>query len=449
MLKTDTNLTEPKIAQSTKFFISFIFLLITGVLLLHSFILLNNLNAQAAMIHKVANNQRHYSLLLSIINASQVLPSTQLDVLRDLSHYQLKLNNYRVDFSISDQPKWPLHLQGKVTANAIHQLIKRENNQVKLSYLMPNGQWLNYSEILRIDTYKLTIILFLIELLFIALLLFYGWSIYRLKLPLEKLKSSAQRLGIDFKAAPLEETGPLLVQETSRAMNLMQARIQELITNRTQLLAAISHDLRTPITRLQLRAQLLDNDELANKITQDLDEMKNMISGVLSFARQDSFNEEKTKFDFVSLVLTICDDFIDLGHSIKVDINISNCDINGRRLALKRCLGNVIHNATKYGTHLQVKLMQEGEFVCISVEDNGPGIPSDELTQVYKPFYRSESSRQKFSTGAGLGLTVAYEVVKDHQGEIKLENLEPHGLRVVIKLPLFMFPLQALKNHET
>lgn len=408
---------------------------IISILFLHSFLLINNVEQRLSMIRNIINNERDYKLLISIINASQVSLGAYLSVLNDLSKYQMQTKSYNINFSVSDYPQWPIQLTSKVTAQKINTLVQKNSFQVKISYLLKNGKWLNYSERPHFTAYNLTVMLFLVEAALLAGFLFYGWSVYRLKMPLEKLKSSAERLGIDFKALPMNETGPALVRNTVKAMNLLQERVQELIQNRTQLLATISHDLRTPITRLQLRVQFLNDEEHAQKIIADLEEMQNMIDGVLSFARHDVFHEAKTKFDLVSLILTICNDFIDLGNRIQLTTEINTCDFYGRRIALKRCFSNVIHNATKFGKHLNVKIERTTPYVTIAIEDDGPGLSEEEFNLIFKPFYRCSKSSLKNTTGAGLGLTVAYEVVKDHQGEIKLENIIPHGLCVLIILP--------------
>lgn len=277
--------------------------------------------------------------------------------------------------------------------------------------------------------------LILIELVLLGLYLFYVFSLQRFKEPLQNFKASAEKLGIDVNSPPTPIFGPKIVRDAANAINKMQLRIRELVTTRTQLLAAISHDLRNPITRLKLRTQFIKDKEMADKIQGDLTDMEMMINSVLNFASEDSLQEQKVSLDIVSLLSSICEDFIDEGKAVTMDIVPQRQIILGKRLALKRTFTNLIQNALKYGESAHVTLTVTQAHIIITIDDNGPGIPVDEIEQVFQPFYRTSTARNNHA-GFGLGLSIAQEVIRVHQGSISLHNRESGGLQVKIICPL-------------
>ncbi len=409
--------------------------LFIAVLAIHIYLIAKNINTQNHIANDIIKNHHEHSFLKLLASAVNTLPASQLTILDDIQHYRFQIDKNNINISFSKQPKWPITLSGNINAHKINTAIQNEKGAVRLSYQMANGKWLNYKEQPMHSSYELMVILFLIELLFLSTLLYHSWSLYRLKIPLKSFKSSAERLGIDINADPIKEKGPLVVRDSANAMNKMQARIQELIKNRTLLLATISHDLKTPITRLKLRSQLLDDSETINKINRDLDEMQNMINGILSFASDDNLLEKKVKFDFISLIYTIIDEYEDMDYTIAFHSEVDTFPIQARKLAIKRSLNNIINNARKYANKTSLTIQQQGHQLVITIQDDGPGIPEDEISEICKAFYRSKSMRNHSSTGSGLGLTVTQEVVNDHNGKLSIENINPHGLSVTITLP--------------
>ena len=265
---------------------------------------------------------------------------------------------------------------------------------------------------------------------------FVAWSISRFTEPLKEFQKAAERLGVSFKTTTLEEyKGPPVIRETAQVMNKMQQRIKDLINDRTMMLAAISHDLRTPITRLKLRAHMFDDDELTNKTLNDLDEMEMMISEVLTFSKNENDNEVKRKLDLSSLIETICNDIADLGHPVTFNKPAKRLPYNTRELTLKRALTNLIQNAIKYGKEAIVQVKSNHKQITITVEDNGPGIPEKEIEQVFTPFYRCDHSRSRKIAGTGLGLAIAQSAIRAHGGDIILKNKKPNGLLVTVILP--------------
>jgi signal transduction histidine kinase len=215
----------------------------------------------------------------------------------------------------------------------------------------------------------------------------------------------------------------------------MQDRVRRLLHDRTQMLAAISHDLRTPITRLQLRAEYLQGTNQYDKAIADLKEMENMISSILSFARDHVRSENMERFDLNALLQTLCDDLADVGSHVVYHSELQRMPYFGRIVALKRAINNLIENAVKYGDRAEVSLKQTDKELQIRISDEGPGIPQDQLEKVFAPFYRVDTARSPKKSGTGLGLAVARDIIRAHGGEIRLYNREPHGLTAVISLP--------------
>jgi signal transduction histidine kinase len=381
-------------------------------------------------------NMNHVFLKL-VINASQHLTPAELQHSIDsITRYDLKLNNYRVIISIDARPKWELRFKQNTPLNVVDQTLLHSTQHIRLSYQVTPELWLNYAEYPIATSYNIAVILILMEMTLIGLILFYNFSLQRFTIPLQNFKQSAERLGIDVNATPIRVYGTKLVQETANAMNKMQARLQDLINTRTKMLAAISHDLRTPITRLKLRAYLIEDDSQAKKILADLDDMEAMINSILLFAREDFSQNKKIVFDLNSLLASICDDFSDNGYPIHANLLGERLPYLGCPLALKRTFNNLIQNALKYAGKVWVQLNVNAKKIAIIIEDNGPGIPEQELQKVFQAYYRAKNTVSESSTGAGLGLTIAYEIIHAHNGTIKLRNREHcSGLQVIITLP--------------
>lgn len=266
-----------------------------------------------------------------------------------------------------------------------------------------------------------------------------GFSIIAVRVltaPLRALAQAAERLGVDMAAPPLPETGPRETRHASRAFNEMQQRIRKLLADRTQTLAAISHDLRTPITRMRLRAELVEDDEQRAKMMVDLQEMEAMVDATLAFIREDTKKEELRIADIGSMLETICNDMIDTGRDVQFE-GQPHVPLLCRPLSLKRAFTNLVDNAAKYGGKSVVKLSEENRSgqIRIDIEDEGPGIPQELQEKVFSPFFRLETSRSRATGGTGLGLTVARSIIRAHGGEIELSNRPVGGLRVTVFLP--------------
>jgi signal transduction histidine kinase len=252
--------------------------------------------------------------------------------------------------------------------------------------------------------------------------------------PLRELRLAAEELGRDIHRPPLAETGPLEVEETARAFNTMQQRIQSFVEDRARILAAVSHDLKTPLTRLRLRTDLLDDEELRNKLQADLDDMESMVGATLDFMRGTESREASRRLDLMALLETIREDSRDAGWQVSLEGQVTE-PIQGRPTALKRCIANLVENAARYGGGAEVLAADDGRTVRITVQDRGPGIPDELLEKVFDPFFRQESSRARHTGGTGLGLGIARNIARAHGGDLVLRNRSEGGLSAELTLP--------------
>ena len=260
------------------------------------------------------------------------------------------------------------------------------------------------------------------------------WAVRRATKPVSLFATAAERLGVGLNAAPLPETGTGEVRRAARAFNTMQDRLKRFISDRTQMLAAISHDLRTPITRMKLRAEFVDDDEQRTKMLADLDEMEAMIKATLAFARDDAANEPPEPTDVADVLKNLVADKSDAGQQAIYNGPDSLVQ-TVRPLGLKRALTNLINNALNYGNQAVVNLSSDESELSILIDDNGPGIPDDVKEQVFTPFFRVEGSRSRDTGGTGLGMAIARNAVRSMGGDIELLDRLEGGLRVKVTLP--------------
>lgn len=257
----------------------------------------------------------------------------------------------------------------------------------------------------------------------------------RLARPLQDFAHGARRFGADFRAPPIEPVGPHEIRQAILAFNGMQAQLQHFIQDRTQMLAAISHDLRAPLTRLRLRGEFIEDADQQLRLFRDVDEMHAMINTALEFFRDDARLEQATQLDLAELLQTLIDDYRDQA----IDITFRGPPrlvYFGRPLGLKRVMTNLMDNAIHYGLAPEIELQQRTGEVVIRVLDRGPGIPAEHLERVFLPFLRLEASRNKSTGGVGLGLSSARAIVLEHGGTLTLAERQGGGLEAVVVLPV-------------
>jgi signal transduction histidine kinase len=273
------------------------------------------------------------------------------------------------------------------------------------------------------------IVLFLVSIAFLAYVVA-GMTTR----PLKQLAQAAKDLGQDINRAPLALAGASEIRQASAAFNAMQARIRQYIFQRTQMLAAITHDLQTPLTRMRLRLEKVGDQELRERLIGDLSAMQQMVREGLDLARSMDTTETMQMLDLDSLLDSVCADAADANQDVTL-AGRANLAMLGRPLDLRRCLVNLIDNAVKYGQQARVMVDRAGGAARIRIRDDGPGIAGRELAKVFDPFYRVEGSRSRESGGTGLGLTIARNIAEQHGGTITLANHPDGGLEATLMLP--------------
>jgi len=253
--------------------------------------------------------------------------------------------------------------------------------------------------------------------------------------PLSVLAHAAEDLGRNIDRPPLPERGANELVRASRALNVMQDRLKRYVDTRVKVLAAMSHDLKTPITRMRLRAEMLDDAQIKAKFTKDLDELQQMVGSTLDYMRGLAEGGEAIQpIDVTALISSLKEDAEEAGHTITLSGD-ARSPVMGRAQALKRCLQNLIDNALAYGRRADITLRDEGGALNIAISDEGPGIPEDDIERVFEPFYRVEGSRNRNTGGSGLGLSIARNIAQAHGGSVRLRNLARGGLEATLRIP--------------
>lgn len=254
--------------------------------------------------------------------------------------------------------------------------------------------------------------------------------------PMKKLADAAKNLGNDINHAPIKLRGATEIRTASAAFNAMQARIRQHIAQRTEMLAAITHDLQTPLTRMRLRLEKVQDAELQGKLLEDLSAMQQMVKEGLDLARSMDTTEAMQRVDLDALLDSVCADATDAGQEVDLKGRAA-MDLMGRPLDIRRCLVNLIDNAVKYGQRAHVTVERQAGSTRVRIRDEGPGIPSSQLAQVFEPFYRLETSRNRSSGGTGLGLTIARNIAEQHGASLSLANHASGGLEATLVFPEF------------
>ena len=310
-----------------------------------------------------------------------------------------------------------------------------------VSMRLPSGEWLNVHVVLRrylflwSETFLASFVL--MTLAAAALVI---WAVRQFSAPMRELAAAAERLGMNVNAPPLPERGTAEAVKAARAFNTMAERIRRFVRDRTFLLTAIGHDLRTPITRLKLRAEWMEDEEQQRKMLGDLDELEGMVAATLAFGRDDANAEVPTPVDLSELLRTVLDEAADAHPDVADRIGFTgplHQVVRARAVAIKRALTNLVVNAVKYGESARVNLLppQDG-VVTVLVEDDGPGIPAAELDRVFEPFHRLEPSRNRETGGTGLGLPIARNILRGHGGDVVLSNRSVGGVQALVTLPV-------------
>ena len=261
------------------------------------------------------------------------------------------------------------------------------------------------------------------------------FMVKRMTRPLGKLADAAERVGRGDAISPVCEEGPVDVRQTIRAFNRMYDRIQRFIQDRTRMLAAISHDLRTPITSLRLQAELIEDHQAKEKMLHTLEEMQRITEATLALARDEASTEKSRAIDLAALLDSLCQDLAELGMDVQCE-SAAKIPYICRPVSLKRAVRNLVENAVMYGRRAHVALERSDTELQILIRDAGPGIPEEDFERVFHPFVRLEASRNQATGGIGLGMAIARSIVRNHGGDISLSNETTGGFLVTIHLPM-------------
>lgn len=312
---------------------------------------------------------------------------------------------------------------------------QRGNPMRSFDVRLRDGQWVRISASQENNTPALSsslitqLLLTLITIIVVVMI-----AVRQATNPLKHLAEAADMLGQSLDASPLAEEGPTETRRAAQAFNRMQTRIKRLVDERARALAAVSHDLRTPLTRLRLRVELVDDEVLRNQMADDLDSMASMIDTTLNYLRGLQENEAARPIDMNALLQSLADDAAVLGKEIGVE-GLALAPYTGRLSALRRALQNLIDNAIKYGQKAHIRIEDDACTLRLIVEDEGPGILPAELGRVTKPFYRPDASRSRETGGVGLGLSIVDDIARMHGGQLQLSNRTKGGLSATLALP--------------
>jgi len=269
------------------------------------------------------------------------------------------------------------------------------------------------------------------QFVFLIVAAWYGAKL--LTRPIQRLSDAAERLSEDLDSPPLEENGPREARQAAHTFNLMQRRIREQVQQRSRMLGAVSHDLRTPLSRLKLRLEQINDTRLQDQMRQDLDDMIGMLDATLTYLHEQRTSEALQWMDVQALVESLSENAQDQGANVQASGTCGPMQV--QPMALRSCLNNLIDNALRYAGDASIVLEDQQDQLLIRVIDHGPGIAADKREAVFEPFFRLEGSRNRNSGGVGLGMTIAREAAERLGGHLSLEETPGGGLTAVISLP--------------
>ena len=305
----------------------------------------------------------------------------------------------------------------------------------KLAIEKPDGRWTTVQPGDRVTLapwqQRLVIWFAISSVALLPLAYFFSRSLVR---PMASFGEAAERFGRDPNAPPIEVKGSSEIVKAASAFNQMQDRLRRYVEDRTSMVGAIAHDLRTPLTRLRFRVEQAP-EEVQAKMNNDIDQMEAMIAATLAFVRDAAADPQRTRLELSSLLESIVDDMADTGADVRVETS-EKVVIDADSLALRRLLTNLLDNAVKYGSRARATLSVTDRMAEIDIDDDGPGVPRQELNRVFDPFYRREPSRSRQTGGIGLGLSVARSIARAHGGDVTLENRQDGGLTAKVTLPV-------------
>lgn len=338
--------------------------------------------------------------------------------------------------AFTDRPVIVVTPDDKIAASSDFPLRSNWHPETRLfAVKLGDGSWVafagqgRYWGLSQVERLTIWILLLLLSLAIVSAI-----TVRRLSRPIRRFAKAVRRSGTSGQSPPIAEEGPQELQDLIAAFNDMRAQIRDFVAYRTAMLASISHDLRTPLTRIRLRGEYIADETQQMRLFRDVDDMQAMVDGALAFFRGDGDDEAIRTFDLPGILQSIADDYADQG----VEVAYTGPDRLshvGRPLALKRAFTNLVENAVKYGSPPSITLSCRDEEISVTIQDHGPGIPAEALERVFAPFYRLDKSRNRAVGGFGLGLTAAQAIMRGHRGDITLRNSPDGGLEATVTLP--------------
>jgi signal transduction histidine kinase len=396
------------------------------------------------VLSQFANSSLAMSLSDTPSVASAIPPDDELAELEDILVGKLArdgITDVRISEVAASASTTRTKAPGREDQGAVEQALSEaasnlaSSGRFEVAVQFADGQWLNFTVPVTPEPTILTVeSVPLYAGVAIAIVLLSLWAIRQLTAPYTILERAVKDIGEDLNRPHLSEAGSREAKAAARAINAMQGKLQDYVAEREHLAAALAHDLRTPLTRMRLRMELLKDARLRRSLTADLSEIEAITRSVVELANHEFANDEEERIELVSLIETVCDGFSQSTITFQParDLRVV---CSGRPVALRRCLANLIDNAVKYGRRADVSLVLAKDSAEIAVEDQGEGIPDGRIEDMFKPFIRLESSRNRETGGMGLGLTIARSIARAHGGDIRMERRQGRGMKAVLSLP--------------
>jgi signal transduction histidine kinase len=352
------------------------------------------------------------------------------------NQWQRILKNYPIrwiEISLSENPRYQDNALLTIQPYMLVAML-RENKNPTFSVFVNSTTWLNIKITPPIQ--KRTLLFFSFLFVLSSFLFLVNYLVVKtLNQPLQTIIESLNDTHIKENWSPIPLTGNIEQQLIIKCINELQNKVHLLLSHRTQVVTAISHDLRTPLTRLKLRVETIDDEKIYLKMMDDINEMELMVRDTLTYFQDIHHSEKPQRFDLVSLINSIQEDMNEAGLNVVFSTDCTKLIYTGAVNLLKRAINNIISNAVLYGDCAKVILVDTKEELHLIIKDQGPGVSDEELTQIDAPFFRGEKSRSRATGGAGLGLTISKEIVAMHKGTMSILNAPEGGLEVTLRLP--------------
>lgn len=328
--------------------------------------------------------------------------------------------------------------------NVMHREMAMSAVELQFSAHLADGRWLNVTSRFHRPPLQWAWVDFATFLLTALILLIAVWSMLgRIVRPLRQLSATADKMGRGDWQPEIAPSGPAELKHLTMAFNHMQTRLKRFVGERAGLLAALGHDLRSPLTALRVRAEMVDDEDTKSALTRSIAEMQDLLDATLIYARGTNTAEAIEHLDLACFVAALASDYVETGRPVSVATPDGQIVAPIRPIALRRALRNLIDNALRYGSDARLTVSRHQDLVRVTIDDNGPGLSEADLERVFEPFVRTESSRSRDTGGTGLGLPIAQAIVRAHGGEIRLSNRAGGGLSARVELPLSAIPTRT------